>query len=59
MTLNGTNPISQGMVPMKVEGGYDMPSRGGEYLYNWGDVYEAVFGPNYTVWSPRIITVEF
>ena len=59
MTLNGVNPISQGMVPISVSGGYDMPIRREPFVYDWGDEWEPLFGDNYTAWSPRIIEVKF
>lgn len=59
MTINGTDTKAWGMIPVKTSGHFDMPSRRGEIMYDWGDEFEPLFGSYYTAFEPRVITVEF
>jgi len=59
MTINGTNTEQWGLLVESASGGYDMPGRLGEYVYDWGDSYEPLFGSNYTRWAPRLFRVKF
>lgn len=59
MTINGTNTKDWGLIPYKITGHMNMPSRFGNYLYDWGDEWEPLFGPNYTSWTNRTFIVDF
>lgn len=59
MTFDGTNTKAYGLIPIKVNGGYNMPSRRGPYTYDWGDEIEPLLTATYAAWNPRTITVEF
>lgn len=59
MTLDGTNTLAYGLVPVSVTGGYDMPSRVTPYFYDWGDTIEPLLTTTYAGWNPRRIRVDF
>lgn len=59
MTIDGTNTKAWGMVPVHVQGAYDMPNRKPPYFYDWGDTKDILLGPTYKAWEPRQIRVRF
>lgn len=59
MIIDGVNTLDYGLVPLKVSGAYDMPSRLSPYLYDWGDEIQPLLLPSQMSWEGRNIEIEF
>ena len=57
MTLDGTELKDWGLYVHKIDGQYNMPARLGQYIYDWGDTYEALFGVD-MAWAQRTFVVH-
>ncbi len=51
MTFNGNDTKTYGLVPIKHDGFYDMPSRLSPYFYDWGDSLEPFLHSDDISWS--------
>jgi hypothetical protein len=59
MTLDGTDFLEYGLVAIKAQGAYDMPSRIPPFYYDWGDEFEILLGPSWKAFEPRLVAVDF